>query len=226
MAILMLFSLFFIIIICSVVVFLYLSAKGIAHIADAFNGGSGTSSLPRAVKRSIQESRHYGRMINRTVKQCPPSVMRDRLTRITKHVDEWLANLTKLEQGLSKSYHQRNLSRELRKADYEIEQLRRELSTANQNEAIYWHDLISSKKQHQQVLRELQAFHTQAELKIRKIASDLGATHAEILLFVARGEFNENRLQRLDENLQDNLTGMRDVLLAMDEIGYSKGTMN
>ncbi len=226
MAIFMLFSLFLIIAICGVGIFLYLSAKGIAQVANALTGVPGASSLPRAVKRSIQESRHYGRMINRTVKQCPPGVKRDRLERITKHVDEWLTNLAKLERGLSKSYHQRNLSRELRKTDYEIEQLRRELSATDQSEAIYWHDLISSKKQHQQVLRELQAFHTQAELKIRKIASDLGATHAEILLFVAKGEFNENRLQRLDENLQDNLAGMRDVLLAMDEIGYSKGSMH
>jgi hypothetical protein len=74
------------------------------------------------------------------------------------------------------------------------------------------------------VLQELKTFQTQAELKIHKIASDLGTTHAEMLLIVARGDFNENRLHRLDENLQEHVSSMRDMLEAMDEMNYSRAT--
>jgi hypothetical protein len=70
-------------------------------------------------------------------------------------------------------------------------------------------------------LKELKSFQTQAELKIHRIASDLATTHAEMLLIVARGDFNDNRFKRLDENLQDHLAGLRDMLAAMDELGYS-----
>ncbi len=79
---------------------------------------------------------------------------------------------------------------------------------------------MNSKKQHLAALKKLELFQTQAELKIHKIASDLGATHAEVLLVVAKGDFNENRFRRLDENLQDNLTGVQDMLGAMEELGY------
>ncbi len=201
---------------------LYLSVRGVAKLADV----SGGTSLSRPVKRSIRESRHYGRMITRAVKQCPPGPLQERLTLTIKPVDEWLAKLNKLEKGLEKANGQRNLSRELRQVDFEIEQLRRQTLSAEGREATYLHELVESKRQHLQVLKELQAFQTQAELKIRKIASDLGATHAEILLIVARGDFNENRLNRLDENLQDHLSGMRDVLQAMDELGYSRSAAN
>ncbi len=57
-------------------------------------------------------------------------------------------------------------------------------------------------------------------MKIRKIASDLGAAHAEMLLLATRGDFNENRFQRLDENMQENMSSLRDMLAAMDEISY------
>lgn len=81
---------------------------------------------------------------------------------------------------------------------------------------------MSSKQKHKEALRQLQLFQTQAERRIQKIASDLGATHAEMLLISARGKFNDGRLQRLDEDLREQVTGLRDMLSAMDEMGYSR----
>jgi hypothetical protein len=43
-----------------------------------------------------------------------------------------------------------------------------------------------------------------------------------MLLIVAKGDFNENRMRRLDENLQEHLASMRDMLAAMDEMGYRR----
>jgi hypothetical protein len=102
-----------------------------------------------------------------------------------------------------------------------MDDLRRRSLSAVDMEARYLRDLMQSKKQHQAALKELKTFQTQAELKIHKIASDLATTHAEMLLIVAKGDFNDNRFHRLDENLQDHLAGLRDMLAAMDELGYS-----
>lgn len=179
------------------------------------------SSLPTSIARSLRESRHYGSLIIQTAQQYPPGPMRDRLNLTVKPVGDWLKNLTRLEQGLVKLYSQRNLNRELRQTGNEIENLRRLLLSARGQEAAALNALKKSKEQHLATLQELQLFQTQAELKIRKIASDLGATHAEMLLIIARGDFNENRLRRLDANLQEHLSGMRDITAAMDEMGYS-----
>jgi hypothetical protein len=156
--------------------------------------------------------------------QYPPGPMKDRLSLTLRPVDQWLTNLSRLEQGLAKMYGQRNLARELRQTSIEIDDLRRQLLTGNGRELVYLRELKKSKEQHLAALKELQQFQTQAELKIRKIASDLGATHAEMLLIVARGDLNENRMRRLDENLQEHLASMRDVLAAMDDMGYSSAT--
>ena len=183
-----------------------------------------TTALPRVISKSLNESRHYGKLIIETAQQYPPGPMRDRLNRTAQPVRQWLTNLTRLEKGLLNLYSQRNLHRELRQTHYEIDVLRRQLLTANGQAAIGLRSLKQSKEQHLATLQELHLFQTQAELKIRKIASDLGATHAEMLLIIARGDFNENRLSRLDENLQDHLSGMRDILRAMDDMGYSRMT--
>jgi hypothetical protein len=42
-----------------------------------------------------------------------------------------------------------------------------------------------------------------------------------MLLLTTKGNFNDNRFRRLDENLQDNLGTLKDMLAAMDEIKYS-----
>lgn len=179
------------------------------------------SSLPRSIARSLKESRYYGSLIVQMAQQYPPGPVQDRLNLTLQPVDQWLTNLTRLEEGLAKLYSQRNLARELRQTKFEIEDLRRQLLTVSGQDVPYMRELKKSKEQHLAALKDLQRFQTQAELKIRKIASDLGATHAEMLLIVARGDFNENRMQRLDENLQEHLAGMRDMLAAMDEMGYS-----
>ena len=196
----------------------FIFAKSMSRLVKAFR----VSSLPRSITQSVAESRYYGRLIMQLAQQYPPGPMRDRLNLTLKPVNEWLANLIKLEQGLSKLYRQRNLARELRQTTFEIDELRRRLLTPVDKEVAFLQQLMQSKKQHQAALKELQLFQTQAELKVRKIASDLATTHAEMLLLIARGDFNENRFHRLDENLQDHLSSLRDMLAAMDELGYSR----
>jgi hypothetical protein len=182
------------------------------------------SSLPNSIARSLEESRRYGKLIIQTVQEYPPGPIRDRLNLTVQPVNKWLANLTRLEQGLAKLYSQRSPSRELRKTRNEIENLRRQLLIVRGKEAAGLTALKLSKEQHLAALQELDIFQTQAELKIQKIASDLGATHAEMLLIIAKGDFNENRLRRLDANLQEHLSSMRDIVTTMDEMGYSSLT--
>jgi hypothetical protein len=203
-------------IIIALVVVLF-SVLGAGKLAKTLQG----SSLPRSIAKPVAESRHYGRLIMRVARQYPPGLLRDRLDLTLRPVNLWLENLTRLEQGLAKLYSQRNLERELRQVALEIDDLRRRSLMAADSEAKFLRELMESKKQHQAALKQLQAFQTQAELKIRKIASDLATTHAEMLLIVAKGDFNHNRIHRLDENLQDHLAGLRDMLAAMDDLGYS-----
>jgi hypothetical protein len=193
-------------------------------LARTIFGGESVQSgmVPASVRRSLREARAYAQKIRLTVNQHPDGPVRDRLGMTIKPVDEWLTNLGRLEQALGKMYAQCNLTRELRQVNFEIEQLHRQLLDAEADELASLRALMSSKQKHKEALRQLQLFQTQAERRIQKIASDLGATHAEMLLISARGKFNDGRLQRLDEDLREQVTGLRDMLSVMDEMGYSR----
>ena len=219
---LLVFVLLFVLLLGVLLILAYFSTVIIVNVIRAlFRALMGFSPLPNAVKRSLREARHYAELIKKTARQCPPGPMQDRLVRTVKPVDEWLVNLNRLEQSLVKLYSQRNISRELRQTTSEIERLRRQLLVIDEQEAASLQDLINSKRKHQLVLKALITFQNQAEFKIHKIASDLGTTHSEMLLVTTRGNFKDQRFQRLDESLEENLTGLRDILSAMDEMGYS-----
>lgn len=205
----------------AVLVTSYISAVVVFKFLKMMTGAMVISPLPTSIKRPLREAREYAQRIKRTAHYCPAGPMKDRLALTVKPVDEWLTNLGRLEQALSKLHVQHNLSREQRRVKLEIEQLRRELLAAGKEELAALRALMDSKKKQRDVLQELMAFQNRAELKIRKIASDLATAHAEMLLVVTKGDFNDNRFQRLDENLQDNLTGLRDMVAVMDEMGYS-----
>lgn len=195
--------------------------KGVSNNGTSFS----VNNLNGSTKVALRDARHYARLIKNTVQQCDPGPVRTRLERTVQPVDDWLRNLMQLEQSLGKLYAQRNLAREMQRANFEMDQLRRQVLTANSvREVESLRALMKSKKKHYAALEELQSFQTQAELKIRKIASDLGATHAEILLVATRGDFSESRFNRLDENLQENMAGLRDILSAMDDMGYMSGS--
>ena len=215
------FGLIFLFLALILLVAVYFSVRAVVTVAKSFGDGASFTSMPMTVKQSLRDSRRYARLIKQTVHQYPAGPMRDRLSLTIKPVDEWLFNLDRLEKALSKLYAQRNLGRELRRVDFEIDQLRRQLLTASTVQTKSLRALIKSKKNHRERLQELQAFQNQAELKIHKIASDLGTAHAEMLLVTAKGDFNDNRFRRLDENLQENLSGLRDILSAMDDMGYT-----
>jgi len=204
----------------------YFAAIAVFKAVGAISGGTRGGAVPGTTKKALRDARYYAKMIKSTAQNTPPGPMRDRLDRTVQPVDEWLVNLERLEQSLGKVYAQRNLTRELRQARFEIEQLRRDISVASAGEVASLRALMKSKRNYRDALEELQGFQNKAELKIRKIASDLGATHAEMLLITTRGDFSENRFQRLDENLQDNLSGLRDIMAAMDEMGHTREVVN
>ena len=78
------------------------------------------SALPRSIKAPMRESYRYGDMIIQTAQQYPRGPMRDRLNLTLLPVNQWLANLARLEAGLAKLYSQRNLSRELRQTGLKL----------------------------------------------------------------------------------------------------------
>lgn len=199
----------------------YFSSVALVKLFAGLASASGRSALPKSVRRSLNEAQQYASSIKRTAQQYPAGPVQDRLNLTVKPVDEWLANLNKLERALVRLYTQQNLARELRRVNSETEQLHHQLLTADHEETKILHAVIASKKKHLAALKSLQSFQNQAELKIRKIAGDLGATHAEMLLLTTKGNFNDNRFRRLDENLQENLGTLKDMLAAMDEIKYS-----
>jgi len=119
----------------------YFGAVIIFKLLKIMVDGASFSSLPHSVKRPLREARDYAEKIKRTARQYPSGPMRDRLDRTVKPVDEWLSSLNKLEQALTKLYSQRNPARELRRAQYEVAQLRRQMSRAARSYVRQNHDL-------------------------------------------------------------------------------------
>jgi predicted secreted protein len=109
----------------------------------------GVGRVPNSTKAALRDARQYARMIKETATNAAPGPMRDRLAQTVRPVDEWLANLVRLEQSLGKMHAQRNLSRDIGKANYEIEQIRRQILIAqNADEVASLRALMKSKRSH------------------------------------------------------------------------------
>ncbi|MDM8529094.1 hypothetical protein QUF58_12920, partial [Anaerolineales bacterium HSG24] len=202
---------------------IYLTVNLLARLRDKLYHTSKMSRLPRSVYKPLRQARQYGQLITKTAQECPPGPIRSHLKNLTvKHVDESLESLGQLEESLITLYSHRNIKRELNKTYNEIEQISRELMAAENKQAKLLRRLLKSKREYLVTLEEMQEFQQHAELEIRKIASDLTRAHAEMLLVITKGDFSSSRLNRLDENIQEHLSSLRDIIHVMDELGYSR----
>ncbi|MDM8518614.1 hypothetical protein QUF64_01100 [Anaerolineales bacterium HSG6] len=201
----------------------YLMVDLFSRLRDKLQHTSKMSRLPRSVSKPLRQARQYGQLITKTAEECPPGPVQSHLRSLTvKHVDESLESLGQLEEALIKLYSHRNIKRELSKTYNEIEQVSRELMAAKDTQAKLLRRLLKSKREYLVTLEEMQDFQEHAELEIRKIASDLTRAHAEMLLVITKGDFSSSRLNRLDENIQEHLSSLRDIIHVMDELGYSR----
>jgi len=183
--------------------------------------------LPRAVTKSLREARQYSQQITTVVQECPPGPMRTHLNNLTmKHVQESIQNLDRLEQVLLKLYSHRNIKRELRQVHNEIEKTQKQIQRASMDELKLLRRLVQSKREQLVTLENIQAFQQQTELELRRIASDLNTTHAEMVLVVSKGNFNPKRFNRLDENLKEHLGSLRDMVTVIDELGYNQASVH
>ncbi len=204
----------------SIFVFYWLLTS-LSKFFTALGNSFQVARLPSVISKPLKEARYYAQLITQSTQECPSGPVRDRLNHTVSLAHESLESLQRLEQDMIKLYSHHDLNRDQTRTNFEIEHLKRQLLTVTGREATLILELIKSRKEHLNALEELKSFQAEAVLKIRIIASDLATAHAEMLLIIAKGDFNNNRLRRLDENLQEHLGSLRDMVAVMDELSVT-----
>jgi hypothetical protein len=173
------------------------------------------------LNEKIDKALEYWSLIDDTIRKAPNGVLRDRLARTAQEVTHWLQAVYNLADRVDKFHQNKVVERDLKSipqviADYE-KKLRKEDSPEVQRQL---ERTISDKKRQLHALQNLESSMERAAYQLESTISSLGTIYSQLLL-VGNKDEEGSRLNRLQEEVSEQVHQLEDLAEAMDEVYQS-----
>jgi hypothetical protein len=173
------------------------------------------------LNEKIDKALEYWSLIDDTIRKAPNGVLRDRLARTAQEVTHWLQAVYNLADRVDKFQQNKVVERDLKSipqviADYE-KKLRKEDSPEVQRQL---ERTISDKKRQLHALQNLESSMERAAYQLESTISSLGTIYSQLLL-VGNKDEEGSRLNRLQEEVSEQVHQLEDLAEAMDEVYQS-----
>ena len=171
------------------------------------------------LQQRVEEALDYRARINLAIRERGPSVLRDNLSETASQIDEWLENIYSLAKRLDRFRREKGiLDRDMNRAATRISQLNSriisETDLAVQKQIT---ETINSMQRQINTINTLEKTMQRAELQLETTMTALGTIYSQTMLVGAK-DIDSGRAKRLRQDINDEVSELDDVLLAMDEV--------
>lgn len=170
------------------------------------------------LKEQLAQAIEYWSLIDDRVNQVPAGVLRDKLENTTKEVTNWLRAVYKLAQRIEGMQDNEIVQRDLKRLPDSLARDRQRLMEED-DEAIIKRieQTISQKERQLQILESLEDQKDKAAFQLDGTISSLGTIYSQLLL-VSDKEETGSSLDRLQEEITEQVHRLDDLSEAMDEV--------
>jgi hypothetical protein len=172
----------------------------------------------RKLRAQLNKALEYQGLIVGAVQHTREGVLRDRLTRATEPVDDWIEAIYRLATRLD-AYEQNSvIKRDLRSVPLAIEDFKQRL--AQEDDPLVQATLrntIADKERQWEHLSALQNTLERAEYQLESTMAALGTVYAQLQAIDLRGA-EKGRAERLRQEIDEQVTQLEDLSQAMDEV--------
>ncbi len=204
----------------------------VAHITDPKSSQQAVARLfrqefnPTDIKNTVSRGRlekalEYRDGIAALVVQ-QSGAMRLSLQQTLDEVDDWIAQIHRLARRMDNFDENAILGSDLKTVPNDLRNLHRRLE-AEKSPTVRaeLEDAIQIKEQQLRNLNALADNMKRAEIQLENTMAALGTLYAQVQVIDSK-DLDSARARRLREEIQDEVTGLQDTILAMDEVYSSK----
>ena len=178
------------------------------------------------LRTKVESALEYQRRIETQIRQQNSGLIRDRLEDTAGQITAWLSNIYQLALRLDTYNRDDLLERERATLPKEIDQLlaqRRSESNPRVQEQL--DNVIASKRNHWQSLRDLDARMKQASLQLDQSLTALATIYSQVQLIDAQS-VDSGRAERLQADIQEQVARLNDLVSSLNDVyNYNtKGT--
>jgi len=209
-------------------VFFYLSSRNenlhAEAVADIFepkvNFDPATIS-DEVLNEKIEKALEYWALIDDSISNSPKGVLRDRLSRTASEVTHWLQAVYNLAERVDKFQLNSVVERDLKSLPKTIKEYERKLKEEDNPEVHrQLQKTIDDNKRQLQILQNLESNMDKAGYQLDSTISSLGTIYSQLLLVGSKDE-EGNRINRLQEEISEQVYQLEDLTEAMDEVYQS-----
>jgi hypothetical protein len=195
-----------------------------AMLSERFDPGDIRNPLARErLKRALE----YRRLIEDAA-QRHTGAMRTSIRATASEINAWIEQIYSLARRMDAFEENEVINRDRRMVPYDLQNLRRRLEVEQAPTVrTELEEAIQTKETQLTNLRNLENSVKRADIQLDHTLSALGTVYAQVQLIDTKGEVDSSRTQRLQSEIQDEVTSLQDIISAIDEVqsyqGYSAG---
>jgi hypothetical protein len=172
----------------------------------------------RKLKEQLNKALEYQGLIIAAVQRTRSEVLRDRLTRATEPVDDWIEAIYRLATRLDVYEQNQVIKRDLRSVPLSIENFNKRLAQED-DPAVQatLRNTIADKQRQWEHLSDLQNTMEKAQYQLESTMAALGTVYAQLQALDLRAA-EKGRAERLRQEIDDQVAQLQDLSEAMDEV--------
>jgi hypothetical protein len=169
----------------------------------------------------VDTSLEYWALIDDAVDKVPAGPLRERLENTTREVTNWLQAVFNLAERVDKFRLNKVIERDLQTVPKTIKEDKKKLELeTDPNVRQQIEKTIADKERHLQTLQNLENNMETAAYQLDSTLSSLGTIYSQLLLVGSKDE-SGNRINRLQEEISEQVHRLEDLTEAMDDVYQS-----
>ena len=175
------------------------------------------------LRERLVKALEYRQLVIKEIQREVDPVLDDYLLNMARGMEDWIAQLYRLAQGLDVYWRDPVIARDTKTVPDELQQFRQLLAAEKEPQVrAELEKTIAAKEAQWQTLRTLRDTMAQAELQLENTLSAMGTVYTQVRLLGAK-DAKSSRAQRLQQDMAEQIHSLEDVRAAMDELYQTGG---
>jgi len=170
------------------------------------------------LRQKLSKALEYRDLIVKEIEREEDSVLDDYLSDMARGLEDWIAQVYRLAQGLDVYQHDPVIARDMGAVPEEVDKYEKLL--ANEKGGSVREDLektVAIKRSQWDTLKNLRDTMAKAQLQLENTLSSMSTVYTQVVLLGAK-DVDSSRAQRLQQDMTEQISTLEDIGATMDEV--------
>ena len=170
------------------------------------------------LRQKLSEALEYRGSIVKEIEREEDPVLDDYLSDMARGLEDWLAQVYRLAQGLDVYWHDPVIARDMETVPKELEEFEKRL--AKEKEGSVREELektVAIKRSQWDTLRNLRDTMAKAQLQLENTLAAMSTVYTQVVLLGAK-DVDSSRARRLQQDMTEQISALADIGATMDEV--------